>query len=80
MANFTTASELKVGQRIEDGDKSQFGQYTEQIVTSITITKNGCYDIRYSAVFVQPNGERKFQEDIKLGKKGKKGTAIIVLF
>ena len=56
----TTASELKIGQRLADGKDYRYlglGQSTERIVTSIKITKGGRYKIQYSEKYVFQNAK-----------------------
>ena len=82
MQKFTTAAELKVGQRLTDSDHRHlgYGLETECFVTSIKTTKGGRYKIEFSSKYISQNGEIKLCENQPFSNGAIVGHSVIKLF
>lgn len=69
--------DLKVGDRLPDEPKSKYGQYVDIVVSSISITKKGRYNIEIDCTFVFPNGARKPVSKFKYSNGALSGNGFV---
>lgn len=73
-------SELKVGDRLADGYKGEYGQFINFIVSSIAIAKGGRYVIKVNRTFVYNDGSTLDQLNIKYSNGPLSGETLAELF